>query len=209
MEKINLAIVEDNPGNLKSTLAKVTDFNVLFTAFNGKSAYDQLKNSATLPDVILMDIEMPVMNGIEATDLIKREFPQIKVLALTVFDDDDRILKMILSGASGYLLKDSSAEMLSDAVNQLAQGGAPMSPVIAYKIIRLLKESVKPPAQDPKLDLLTVREREILEMIKEGQQNKEIADRLFISPFTVRKHIENVYSKLHVKNRVEAIRLLP
>lgn len=206
MHEMNIVIAEDNLRNLDIIQEKLSGFNILFVAENGAILLEELKQRNILPDLILMDIEMPILNGIEATRQIKEIYPEIKILAVTVFDDDERILNMILAGASGYILKDTSKEDMVRAIHELANGGAPMSPSIAYKILRHLKGISTSRVEDDRVRLLTKREREILELIKEGLQNKEIADNLFISVPTVRKHIENIYTKLHVNNRVEAIR---
>lgn len=205
---MKIVIADDNELNIEILTERLSDLELLFTAKNGAVLIDQLKSSSVLPDIILMDIEMPVLDGIDATLRIKELYPDIKILAVTVFDDDDRILRMVLNGASGYILKDTSKEDLIRSVYELKEGGAPMSPSIAFKILRHLKEANQPRTVNKKVELLSKREREILELIKEGLQNKEIAEKLFISTPTVRKHIENIYSKLHVSNRVEAIRTI-
>ena len=156
-----------------------------------------------------MDLDMPVLNGIEATRLIKHQFPQVKIMALTTFDNDEAVFDMIQAGATGYVLKDISQVELIQNIRLLAEGGAPMSPSIALKIIEHIQKNPSKNQHEHALtSTLTKREREILTHIKDGRKNREIADMLFISPLTVRKHVENIYSKLHVSNRVEAINRL-
>lgn len=209
-QKTHIAIAEDNlraAAWLISVLNKQNDLELVFHAKNGKELCDFLQDSADKPDLILMDIEMPVMNGIEATRWIKTHFPEIKITSFTNFDNDEAVFEMIKAGATGYLLKDIEEDPLIQQLAILREGGAPMSPSIALKIIQHIQQETAKKTSAP-LTELTVREREVLYLIKDGLQNKEIADRLHISPLTVRKHLENIYSKLHVSNRIEAINLL-
>ena len=176
-----------------------------YRARNGLEMVDYLKTS-NLPDVILMDIEMPVMNGIAATAQISEKFPDIKIIMLTVFDDEDKIFKAIKSGASGYLLKDESVEKIVDGIDSVLNGGAPMSAAIASKTLKLLKQSSNIITEKPTEDFnLSNREVEVLDLLKEGFDYNQIAEKLFISPFTVRKHIENIYKKLQVNNKMQAV----
>ncbi len=205
MRMINCALVEDNQ-NLTQAIAKkieaIESLNLLFTAKNGAEAIDCLKQR--LPEVILMDINMPIMDGIEATEIIKSTYPDIKILILTVFDDDESIFESIVAGASGYLLKDESPGELINAIEEVVDGGAPMSPTIANKTLSLIRLQAQKPTEIPDFEL-TKRELEILSLISLGKTYKKIADQLFISPKTVKKHVENIYNKLHVHNKVEAI----
>lgn len=205
---IRVAIVDDNPKLLKSIsvgLKKYEQVDIRFVATNGKEAVEKL-NTETI-DVILMDINMPVMNGIEATKAIKHRIPGLKVIMLTVFDENEKIFDSILAGASGYLLKDVKTIELVEAIEDAVEGGAPMSPEIAVKILGLLRDQSTGALQKgraQKFDL-TDREIEILKEISSGANYHQVAEKLYISPKTVRKHIENIYSKLHVHNKVEAI----
>lgn len=207
--KIKIAIAEDNDFLAKSLIEKLAllpeKFSMDYRARNGLEMVDYLKTS-NLPDVILMDIEMPVMNGIAATAQISEKFPDIKIIMLTVFDDEDKIFKAIKSGASGYLLKDESVEKIVDGIDSVLNGGAPMSAAIASKTLKLLKQSSDIITEKPTDDFnLSKREVEVLELLKEGFDYNQIADKLFISPFTVRKHIENIYKKLQVNNKMQAV----
>lgn len=159
------------------------------------------------PDVILMDIEMPGMNGIETTQKIKEQLPDVKILIQTVFDDSDRIFDALCSGASGYILKNDPPARLLEAINEVMNGGAPLSPAIAKKVINfftqprpLLKQ--KADAEDYNL---SEREKEILGYMVKGHNLKAIAEKCFISYETVRSHVKKIYRKLHVTTSFEAI----
>lgn len=158
------------------------------------------------PDVILMDIEMPVMTGIEAVKIIKKEFPQIQVLMQTVFEDDDRVFDSICAGASGYILKNHLNTRLIDAIKELQSGGSPMSPSIARKVLTKMQQIPELVMPGPVPDYhLTKREKEVLACVVNGLSYKMIADQLFISYETVRTHIKNIYEKLHVASLTEAV----
>ncbi|UTW61628.1 response regulator transcription factor [bacterium SCSIO 12741] len=206
IEKIKVGVVEDNPDLTRAIREKLELFDeveFLFSAMNGKEAL--LKLQLYEPDLLLMDINMPVMNGVEATRLIREQYPKIRILILTVFDDDENIFESIVAGASGYLLKDEKPAKLHQAIREIAEGGAPMSPGIALKVLRLIRFNDEKGKSDIPDFQLTKREQEILEHISKGKNHSIIAEDLFISPKTVRKHIENIYSKLQVHNRVEAV----
>ena len=164
----------------------------------------QLKRSQ--PDVVLMDIEMPGRNGIEATKIIKENFPEIKVLIQTVFNDNDKIFNALCSGASGYILKTDSPLKQLQALEEVYNGGASMSSAIAQKVMQFFVRQnvilVQPEATD--FDLST-REKEILSLMMEGNNYRGIAEKAFISYETVRTHIKHIYKKLHVASRSEAI----
>lgn len=202
---INLAIAEDNGLALKSVQEKLSPFidvAIKITAPNGKELLTRI--SSQLIDVVLMDIEMPLLNGIETTKLLKASNPSVKILALTTFDDDDKIFEMLISGASGYVLKDETPENLYKAIHDVTRGGAFMSASIALKVINIMKNL--PSSESKKVNYeLTQREVQILEQLKSGLTYNQIADNLFISYGTVRKHVENIYKKLQVNNKVSAI----
>lgn len=205
---MKIALAEDNP-NLAISIAKnIRSFEnteLLFVASNGVDLLHKIP--AHIPDIILMDINMPEMDGIEATRRIRHLFPKVKIIMLTVFDEEDKIFQSILAGASGYLLKDEKPGRILAALEEALEGGAPMSPAIAAKsleIIRNKKSKSNTPAQNFNL---TKREVEILEQIATGNSYQFIADRLFVSPKTVRKHIENIYTKLQVHNKLDAVKL--
>jgi len=205
--KLRVGIVDDNSfliNNIKEKLSFFDNVEVRLSAFNGKEIIEKLNKSAAV-DIILMDIEMPVMNGIEATEIIKQKFPQIKIVMLTTFDNDELILDSIKAGADGYLLKETKAKKLHDYLFETIQGGAAMTPSIALKTLKLLRNPIvfKP---DTTIDFsLSQREIEVLEQLSTGLSYKKIAENLFISPNTVRKHFNNIYKKLQVSNKVEAI----
>ena len=206
---INLAFAEDNDFLAKSLTEKLKifsdQFTLMYRARNGAEMIEYL-NSNNGVQVILMDIEMPIMDGIKATETISKTFPEIKIIMLTVFDDDDKIFNAIKAGANGYLLKDESVDKIVDGINIVLEGGAPMSATIASKTLRLLKNSdlQKTKSEDEDFNL-SKREIEILENLKLGMDYQRTAEKLFISPFTVRKHIENIYRKLQVNNKMQAV----
>lgn len=204
---IKIAVAEDNYRALQlieNKLHRFADLELVLTAENGQILIQKLENCSELIDLVLMDIQMPAMDGIQATAWIKQLFPATKIMALTTFSDDEKLVNMILSGASGYLLKDISSEDLHKSILDVIKGGSSMSPSVAFKLLEYVKTAPRP-VHSAHLELLTPREKEILELIKTGLQNKEIAEKLHISPQTVRKHLENIYDKLQVNNRVEAI----
>lgn len=207
--KIKIAITEDNPNlarSVRENLSSFEELEILFVAKNGKELLQKLP--ASIPDIVLMDINMPVMNGIEATHAVKHHFPNVKIIMLTVFDEDEKIFQSILAGATGYLLKDEKPVKIISAMEEAMEGGAPMSPVIAAKALQMIrgKKTEKVTPEENKYNL-TKREYEILELISSGANYQKIADKLFISPKTVRKHIENIYTKLQVHNKVEALKI--
>jgi DNA-binding NarL/FixJ family response regulator len=156
------------------------------------------------PDVVLMDIEMPGIDGVEATSLIHTKFPSIKVLIQTIFDDDEKVFKAICAGASGYILKDSTPAKLLESIEEVHTGGAPMSPTIASKVLRLFQK-IAPQTKADEDEVLTKREKEILSLIVDGYTFKQIAEKTFISYETVRSHVKNIYKKLHVASSTEAV----
>ena len=205
---IKIAITEDNFFLAKAIQEKLSlykDFKIKFLAVNGEDLLQKLENDSNV-DIILMDIEMPVMNGIKATELVKNRYPQIKILIITVFDNDENIFNAIKSGADGYLLKETSPEELSQAIFQTLEGGAAMSPSIAFKTLKLLRNPYNFEANVDTEDFkLTQREIEVLEQLSKGLNYNIIAQNLFLSPSTIRKHIENIYNKLQVHSKLEAI----
>lgn len=211
---IKIAIVDDkqpNRATLKERITRTGEIEVLFSAANGQEFLELMKEAKgeTLPACVLMDIDMPVMNGIEAVSKASEIYPGVRFLMLTVFDDDDKIFDAIRAGALGYFLKDEKIENLIQGIKDvLDSGGSPMSPRIARKALNLLMnakvEIDKPEADDSNL---SEREKEILKLMVEGHDYKVVAEKLFISPHTVRKHIANIYEKLHVTSKVQAVRL--
>ncbi len=205
---IKTAIIDDNSFLLKAIKEKLSffdDIQVKTTAINGKDAIQKLENNHNL-DIILMDIEMPEINGIEATAIIKQKYPHIKIIMLTVFDNDENIFNAIKAGADGYLLKEVNPQELYNGIKETLNGGAAMNPSIAMKTLKLLRnpEIIEncEECQDIKL---SSREIEVLEQLSKGLSYTVIAENLFLSPSTVRKHIENIYNKLQVHSKLEAI----
>jgi DNA-binding NarL/FixJ family response regulator len=215
MTNFKIALAEDNIVNRNTFMQKlkVTDnLDLVFLAGNGNECLEQLKGlpHQLLPQVIFMDLEMPQMDGIETIQIAKSLYPQIYFIVLTVFDDDEKIFEAIRAGASGYLLKHEPAAVLQDAViNVVESGGAPMSPAIARKTLKLLsKTTVTTETIAGTLpDAITDREQEILQHMVNGWDAKRIAAALTISVLTVRKHIANIYEKLHVNSKAQVISL--
>lgn len=208
---VTIGLVDDNPTllrNISQNLAIFNEVQVLFTAGSGLDALEKLNYDK--PDLLLMDIEMPGMDGIETTRRIKELFPEIKIMMLSVLDREDKIFEAIKAGASGYLTKDEKPAKIVSAIEELMEGGAPMSPIIAMKTLQILRNQEvvgqkTETYQSPKEFNLTKREIEILEKVTAGLTYNQIADQLFISAKTARKHIENIYQKLHVHSKLEAV----
>ena len=184
-------------------LARRPEMKVVGEASDGLEAITAARE--IIPDVILMDIHMPKCDGLEATRMIKRELPHIKIVILTVSDDDQNLFEAIKSGAQGYLLKDLEPTRLYDLLESISRGEAPLSGVVAAKI---LKEFARPNADSAPtpemIDELTTRETDILQLVVDGKTNKEIAASLFIAENTVKIHLRNILEKLHLQNRIQA-----
>ncbi|MCB0462510.1 MAG: response regulator transcription factor [Flavobacteriaceae bacterium] len=206
--KIKIAIADDNSFLIKAVKEKLSFFKDLdckFTALNGSELVNKLEENSNL-DIILMDIEMPIMNGIEATSIVKKKFPHIKIIMLTVFDNDENIFNAIKAGADGYLLKEINAKDLHDGIVDTLNGGAAMNPSIALKTLKLLRNPINIKNELGKEDIqLTSREIDVLEQLSKGLSYNAIADNLILSTGTIRKHIENIYRKLQVHNKLEAV----
>lgn len=208
---ITIGLVDDNPTllrNISQNLSIFDEIEILFKANGGLDALDKLNNYQ--PDMLLMDIEMPEIDGIETTRRIKELFPSIKIMMLSVLDREDKIFEAIKAGASGYLTKDEKPSKIVAAIEELMEGGAPMSPTIAMKTLQILRNQevadLKTESyQSPESYNLTKREIEILEKVASGLTYNKIADQLFISAKTARKHIENIYQKLQVHSKLEAV----
>lgn len=209
---MKIGIIDDNHLISKQLIQKLelaSDVTILFFTDRGRKAIDWLERSHQKPDLLLMDIEMPDMDGIETTFRIKQRFPEIKILMLTVFESDDKIFNAIKAGATGYLLKDEKLERMLTAFDEIMEGGIPMSAVIASRSLKMMLSGFKPEEKTGFIketgEQLTKREIEILEYLSKGNRNQDIADQLFISRSTVKKHIENIYLKLQLKSRVELV----
>jgi NarL family two-component system response regulator LiaR len=184
---------------IKATLELIPDIELVGEAANGLEAVD--KAADLKPDVVLMDLVMPEMDGIEAIQKIKAQHPDIRILVLTTFAGEDKVFPAIKAGASGYQLKDSGPEELIAAIRQVYRGESALHPIIARKV---LQELTRPTEQPPTPDPLTPREVEVLRLVAKGMENPEIAAQLVISEATVRTHVSNIMSKLHLASRTQA-----
>jgi NarL family two-component system response regulator LiaR len=202
--KIKVLITDDQAivrKGIRALLATEANIEVVGEAENGVEAIDEV--ARLQPDVILMDLEMPKMNGIEAIRHLTTEQPKAHILVLTSFATDDKVFPAIKAGALGYLLKDSSPEELVQAVEQVYRGEPSLHPTIARKV---LQELSRPPAPEriPTVEPLTEREVEVLRLVARGLNNQRIADQLVISEATVRTHVSNILGKLHLASRTQA-----
>jgi len=201
---IRVTIFDDNI-SLRKSLYQLIDGSDGFKCVGAfEDCLDLLKNiEETKPDVVLMDIQMPGINGIEAVKILKEKYPDLKILMQTIFEDNERIFNSILAGASGYILKNTSPSRILDFIKETYEGGAPMSPSVATKVMKMVVE--QSPYAKVNNFKLTEREKEILSCLVKGMSYKLIADACFISIDTVRGHIRNIYEKLHVHSKSEAV----
>lgn len=204
---LRIAIFDDNKNireSIEMLLQTEKDFAVVGSFAHVLDCVQEIRQCK--PDVVLMDIEMPQMTGIEAVRALKKDFADILIMMQTVFEDDDRVFDSICAGASGYILKNQVDEKLISAIKELKEGGSPMSPAIARKVLSMMQqmpELISPaPAPDYKL---TAREKEVLACLVNGLSYKMIAGQLFISYETVRSHIKHIYEKLHVASIAETV----
>lgn len=212
---IKIALVEDNAINRKTFMQQfkyLKNCTLVFVAQNGMECLDELKSLPlhVQPDIIFMDIEMPELNGIQTIAYGKDLYPQIRFIVLTVFDDDEKIFEAIKAGASGYLLKHESESVIEEAIQNIMNlEGAPMSPAIARKALQLLSRSqYQQGAKNNQLPpSISEREKDILQHMVNGWDAKRIAAALELSVCTVRKHIANIYEKLHVNSKAQVISL--
>ncbi|MHB1801128.1 MAG: response regulator [Actinomycetes bacterium] len=207
-EPIRILLVDDQPlfrGAIAALIAGQDDMVVIGEAENGLDAVEQVH--ALVPDLVVMDVEMPVMDGVEATRLIREQLPAVKVVMLTGSESDDHVFDAIRFGAHGYLLKDLRPEQLYDLVRSVMRNETPLSPAIAGRLLDEIRSgatrrSASPaPTQGPSV---TRRELEILQLVAEGLSNKEIGKRLSITEGTVKNHVHNALEKLHMENRIQA-----
>lgn len=217
--RINIAIADDKQINrevVKDKLTSYKEINILFEARNGREFLEKLKSAKPTPDVVLMDLEMPEMDGIETIGIASAAYPHVKFIVLTVFEDTNRIFESIKAGASGYLLKEDSAVNIIDAITNVYEyNGIPMNPGIARKAMDLLRQmpvhTYREQEENEEIETsnagLSDREMDVLKEMVSGKNYKAIGEKLFISPLTVRKHASHIYDKLHVSCRVQAINI--
>jgi DNA-binding NarL/FixJ family response regulator len=222
MERIRLFVVEDQPKILKNQLKLLEAFDeieIVGTALSGEEALLELKNLATPPDVILCDLGLPQMSGIDVTREVKKTSPQTEILIFTIFDEEDKVLEAVKAGASGYLLKGAEANKIVESIKEVRQGGSVVQPSLARALLRHFRMPEVGPAPPGSLKsdddahkplpsgrrALTERELECLQIIAKGLSNNEAAKVLGLSKATIRTHLEHIYQKLDVTNRVEAV----
>jgi two-component system, NarL family, response regulator LiaR len=203
---IRLLICDDQAivcEGLRAILSPITSIEIVGVAHNGLDAIDLVRS--TQPDLVLMDLKMPRMNGIQATKLIREQFPDVRVLVLTTFDSDEWVIDALRSGASGYLLKDSPQEALIQAISDTVSGLSPIDPHVAGKLIDHISRQPGTTPQDAELiGQLSDREREVLQLLATGLSNQDIAQTLFLSEGTVKNYVSALFSKLGVSDRTQA-----
>jgi len=204
---VHVAIAEDKhrlAESLAADLALFQDLQLAGSFRDGRALVDGIAALPHLPDLVLMDIEMPRLNGVAATAELKQRYPQVRVLILTVFEDQETLFNAIRAGADGYLLKGIPAEDLHRAIREAMSGGAPMTPLMAHKALRMIRATPPPRRVREGTPELSSRETEVLEQLAAGLAYKEAAANLHLSVGTIRKHVENIYRKLRVNNKVSA-----
>jgi len=201
---IRLVIYDDNQQRCESlkALLSLTDGMKCVADFPDCShALEDMEQH--YPDVVLMDIEMPGVDGISGVSIIKKNFPNIRIIMQTVFEDDEKIFASLKAGAEGYILKTASAEKITQSIEEVYQGGAYMTPSVALRVMQYFNT----PAKENKEYQLTQKETEVLKLLSEGNSYKMVSDKLGISYFTVNSHIKKIYEKLHVHSLAEAVSL--
>ncbi len=207
MKEISVCIVEDNK-ELRNALEEIVSMSEGFKCVGTIGTAEDAVNQIPLlkPDVVLMDINLGTPeNGIDVVRILKPRIPAINFMMCTVYEEDEKIFEALSAGASGYILKKTNPARLLEAIRELYEGGAPMSSQIARKVVAAFQQQSDNSNEQQNLDMLTAREKEILEFLSRGLMYKEIASQLFLSPETVRKHVYHIYEKLHVNNRVAAV----
>lgn len=216
MSLIKLLFVEDDPAYKKRMTAffeLFDDIELLFSCDSGEEALHWLKQATVKPDVILMDIHLKGITGIEACLQIKTDFPDMDIMMLTMFEEKDKIFRSIQAGATGYVLKEDSPDFIYESIKELHQGGSPISGSVASVLMKFVKEQNLTTHQPHKTiekklasDILSDRELEILQHLVDGKTYTDIAANSYISPHTVKTHIKNIYRKIHVNSRASAVR---
>jgi len=211
-KKISVVIADDHGlfrEMLYHTLMEEDDIEVVGEAVDGKEAIELTRKLK--PDILLLDISMPRMDGLEATKILNRESPETRIVILTAKDDDDYVFDLIQAGATGYLLKDTSTDNVISAVRSAQNGESVVQPRVASKILREFARLMDRKKEDPskemiiKLQVLTQREKQVVQLVGKGLNNKEIAKKLFISEATVKTHVANSIRKLNLRDRVELV----
>lgn len=206
MKKIPIGIVEDNR-DIRLALQEIVqlsnDYELVSSSINGESALTEIPIAK--PRIVLMDIKLGGITGIEVIRILKEAHPEILFMMCTVYEEDEKIFEALKAGASGYILKKTTPAKLLEAIKELHLGGAPMSSQIARKVVDAFQLKSNIAKDEDCLQLLTKREKEILEMLSKGMQYREISEHIYIAQETVRKHVYHIYEKLHVSNRVEAV----
>jgi DNA-binding NarL/FixJ family response regulator len=200
---IQVALVEDDEeirANLAYRIGESPSFRLAGSYRDAESALDDLPKRKA--HVVLMDINLPRMDGVECVRLLKPKLPDTQFIMLTVYEDSNRLFKSLMAGASGYLLKRTTPSKLLSAIREAHRGGSPMTPQIARLVVQHFRHA---PAPSSEMQALTAREREVLDQLSKGFRYKEIVDNLVISEGTLHSHIRNIYEKLHVHSRTEAV----
>ena len=200
---LRVAIVEDDPrwrSNLELLLGETEGLECVGSYSSGEAAVADLPRHR--PQVVLMDINLPKMSGVECTRQLRTLLPEVQIVMLTVYDDSDRIFQALQMGANGYLLKRASADEILQAIQDVHRGGAPMSAYIARKVVQSFQQ---PTPSAPPEEVLSKRESEVLGYVSRGYSDKEVAEALGLTPATVRSYLKTIYSKLHVHSRTQAI----
>lgn len=221
VSRIRVYVVEDQSKILKNQLKLLeasADLEIIGTALSGETALDDIRRLK--PDVVLLDLGLPRMSGIDVTKVVKAEIPKVEILIFTIFDEEDKVLEAVQAGASGYLLKGTPADKMVEAIKEVAQGGTVIQPSLARRLLKHFRvpevpvseapntapvEAAPPLAIEPEGKKLSARETEILQLIAKGVSNSEAAGMLNLSKATIRTHLEHIYRKLEVTNRVEAV----
>lgn len=207
---IRVLVVEDQPKILKNQLKlleNAAEVEIVGTAMSGESALHEIPGCN--PDVILLDLQLPRMSGIDVTREVKSRWPHIEILIFTIFDEENSVLDAIRAGASGYLLKGATADKIIEAIRDVRSGGTVIQPSLARNLLKHFRATpeaaAQPPASEPPPRPLSEREKEILQLVAKGVSNNEAAKMLGLSKATIRTHLEHIYQKLEVTNRVEAV----
>lgn len=202
--RIPVVLVEDD-SDIRQSIVQLLGKSEKIVLLKSFSSGEELLNniSDVNPDLILMDIHLPGISGIDCTSELKKLFPEILILMLTVYEDDESVFNSLEAGASGYLIKKNLDDSLFNAIDELISGGSPMSPQIARKVVQSYQKKTRKPSEE--IESLTHQEENILQLLAKGYQYKEIAEKIFVSSFTVKTHLRNIYRKLHVRSRTEAV----